>query len=62
MNSGFSPVVVNPSGFKVQRQSQQPPFYFGGSQVPIQKMAGSGVMKINRPPVFTPIMRKNLGK
>ena len=51
MNSGFSPAVVNPSGFKVQRQSQQTPFYFGGSQVPLQQMIGSGVMKVNRPPV-----------
>lgn len=52
MNSGFSPAVVNPSGFKVQRQSQQTPFYFGGSQVQLQHMIGSGVMKINRPPAY----------
>jgi len=50
MNSGFNAVVVNPSGFKVQRQSQQMPFYFGGSQVPLRQMIGSGVMKFNRPP------------
>jgi hypothetical protein len=43
MNSGFSPVVVNPSGFKVQRQSQQMPFHFGGSQVPIHMMTGGGM-------------------
>jgi hypothetical protein len=43
MNSGFSPAVVNPSGFKVQRQSHQTPFYFGGSQVPLQHMVGRGM-------------------
>ena len=31
MNSGFIPKVVNPSGFRIQTASQQPPFYFGGT-------------------------------
>ena len=44
MNSGFSPAVINPSGFKIQRQSQQMPFFFGGSQVPLHLgMRGSGM-------------------
>jgi hypothetical protein len=34
MNSGYYPVVVNPGLKRVQTQSQQTPFYFGGSQVP----------------------------
>jgi len=54
MNGGFDPVVVNPSGFKIQRQSQQTPFYFGGSQVPIHIATGGGIMRINRPPVRPP--------
>lgn len=33
MNSGYYPVVVKP-GLRIQTQSQQPAFYFGGSQVP----------------------------
>ena len=51
MNGGFDPVVVNPSGFRVQRASQQTPFYFGGSQVPIHIATGGGIMRINRPPI-----------
>jgi len=51
MNSGFDPVVVAPSLWKVQTQTQQRPFRFGGSQVPVHLGSrGSGVMKINRPP------------
>jgi hypothetical protein len=34
MNSGFYPKVLDPTGFRAQTQSQQPPFFFGGSQVP----------------------------
>ena len=33
MNSGYYPVVAQ-HRLRVQTQSQQPPFYFGGSQVP----------------------------
>ena len=51
MNSGFDPVVVAPSLWKVQTQTQQRPFRFGGSQVPAHLGSrGSGMMKINRPP------------
>lgn len=43
MNSGFDPLVVNPYGFKIQTQTQQTPFYFGGSQVPVHMMTGGGM-------------------
>lgn len=34
MNSGYNPILFKPSSVaNVQMQSQQPPFYFGGSQV-----------------------------
>lgn len=66
MNSGFEPVVMYPGGFKIQRQSQQTPFYFGGSQVPVHMatggMEGSGaVMRINRPPVRPPSLAMSGG-
>ena len=65
MNSGFEPVLVAPGRWKVQTATQQKPFRFGGSQVPLHLgMLGSGiddmnkmgrsVMKINRPPVGPP--------
>ena len=51
MNTGFDPVVVAPSLWKVQTQTQQRPFRFGGSQVSAHLGSrGSGMMKINRPP------------
>lgn len=66
MNSGFDPVVVNPSGFRIQRESQQKPFYFGGSQVPVHiatgGMDGRGVMRINRPQVLPPHLVKKSGR
>ena len=36
MNSGFRPVVLSPSHWKLQTKSNalQTPFFFGGSQVP----------------------------
>ncbi len=36
MNSGFNPKVLYPHAFMLQTLSdtKQPPFYFGGSQVP----------------------------
>lgn len=35
MNSGFNPILFNPVKVSQnQAQSQQSPFYFGGSQVP----------------------------
>jgi hypothetical protein len=66
MNSGFNPVVVNPSSFRIQRQSQQMPFHFGGSQVPVHMatggMEGMGVvMRINRPPVRPPSLAMSGG-
>ena len=37
MSGGFNPKVVDPNGWKLQTKSGefQAPFYFGGSQVPI---------------------------
>ena len=49
METGFNPVVVAPSLWRVQTATQQKPFRFGGSQVP-QRMGGTGIMRINRPP------------
>lgn len=44
MNSGFDPLVVAPSSFKLQTASQQVPFHFGGSQVPLHlAMRGNGI-------------------
>ena len=58
MNSGFDPVVVAPSLWKVQTQTQQRPFRFGGSQVPANLGGrGSGMMKINRPRVPPPFAK-----
>ena len=35
MNSGYNPILFEPLKVsQVQAQSQQPPFYFGGSSVP----------------------------
>ena len=52
MNTGFDPVVVAPGLWRTQTASQQTPFHFGGSQVPINLgMRGSGIMKINRPKI-----------
>jgi hypothetical protein len=35
MNSGYNPILFDPvRTSQVQAQSQQPPFYFGGSFVP----------------------------
>lgn len=70
MNTGFDPVVVAPSLWKVQTATQQKPFRFGGSQVPAHLGSrGSGmigasspfdrpIMKINRPPRISPSFRK----
>jgi len=33
MNNGFNPILFSNGPTNVQMQSQQPPFYFGGSQV-----------------------------
>jgi hypothetical protein len=61
MNSGFDPMVVAPSLFKVQTKSQQPPFRFGGSQVPRHLgVSGGAVMKINRPKIPEAIMRERM--
>ena len=46
MNTGFIPVVVSPSGFRVQRASQQVPFHFGASSVaPMMRGGGIGPSK-----------------
>jgi hypothetical protein len=34
MNNGFNPILFSNAPTNVQMQSQQKPFYFGGSQVP----------------------------
>jgi len=33
-NGGFNPILFSNAPTNVQMQSQQPPFYHGGSQVP----------------------------
>jgi len=44
MNSGYYPVVVSP-GIRPQTNDIQPPFFFGGSQVPHSLgVSGSGIM------------------
>lgn len=44
MNSGFDPVVLAPGLWKTQTATQQKPFRFGGSQVPIHLgMRGMGM-------------------
>lgn len=44
MNSGFDPMIVAPSLFRRQTASQQAPFHFGGSQVPLHLgMKGRGM-------------------
>jgi hypothetical protein len=44
MNTGFDPVVVAPGLWKTQTATQQMPFRFGGSQVPIHLgMMGRGM-------------------
>jgi len=44
MNSGFDPMIVAPSLFRKQTASQQSPFFFGGSQVPLHLgMRGRGM-------------------
>jgi len=46
MNSGYYPQVVNPH-LRVQTQSQQPTFYFGGSQVPINLNINENPKRLN---------------
>lgn len=61
MNSGFDPVVLAPGMWKTQTATQQTPFHFGGSQVPINLgMRGSGIMKINRPKIPEALMRERM--
>ena len=44
MNTGFDPVVSAPGLWKTQTATQQKPFRFGGSQVPIHLgMMGRGM-------------------
>lgn len=63
MNSGFDPVVVAPSLWKVQTATQQTPFRFGGSQVPAHLGSrGSGMMRKKIVPYQQqerPVMRIN---
>ncbi len=60
METGFNPVVVAPSLWRVQTETQQKPFRFGGSQVPPQRMSGMGsVMRINRPPKRSDIISRH---
>jgi hypothetical protein len=61
MNSGFDPVVLAPGLWKTQTATQQTPFHFGGSQVPINLgMRGSGINKINRPKIPEALMRERM--
>ena len=76
MNTGFDPVVVAPSLWKVQTATQQRPFRFGGSQVPAHLGSrGSGMMRkdivpyqqqdrpimmINRPKVPPPFRKGSM--
>lgn len=55
MNSGYYPVVVNPQFRRVQTESGgfQKPFFFGGSQVPVnlnlsKKSYSGGRIKLNK--------------
>lgn len=46
----YHPTIDKPESFQVQTASQQKPFYFGGSQVPVNlnlkpQLSGSGVGK-----------------
>ena len=46
----YHPTIDEPQSFQVQTASQQKPFYFGGSQVPINlglkpQMIGEGIGK-----------------
>lgn len=46
----YHPTIDEPMSFPIQTASQQPPFYFGGSQVPINlglkpQMKGEGMGK-----------------
>ena len=66
MNSGFDPVVVAPGLWRTQTATQQTPFHFGGSQVPIHLgMRGSGmrpvmsIRPVRRPPGFGPVVDMN---
>ena len=50
MNSGFDPMIVAPSLFRRQTASQQTPFHFGGSQVPLHLGMSGGRMASKPPP------------
>jgi hypothetical protein len=65
MNSGFDPVVVAPGLFKTQTATQQKPFHFGGSQVPIHLgMRGSGmaIRPVKPPAGLVNYLRKSAAK
>lgn len=50
----YHPTISHPGSFQVQTASQQKPFYFGGSQVPINinpslgTINGSGIKHIDK--------------
>jgi hypothetical protein len=53
----YHPTIARPQEFLVQTASQQPPFYFGGSQVPVnlnpsqvakEGMEGNGLTTKNK--------------
>lgn len=48
MNSGFDPMIIAPSLFKRQTASQQAPFFFGGSQVPLHLGIKGGGMSSSK--------------
>jgi len=62
MSGGYAPLVVNPGSYKIQTlsNSMQPPFFFGGSQVPLQiglkhgTYSGSGMVISSTDPTVNP--------
>ena len=62
MSGGYAPLVLNPGSFKAQTLSggYQVPFFFGGSQVPLQiglkhgTYSGSGMIISSTDPTVNP--------
>ena len=56
MNSGYFPSLFSNAGVNKQSQSQQPPFYFGGSEVPNALGFSPIVKPIKIPPKPKPVV------
>ena len=58
MSGGYSPLVLHPGHFQVQTESQQKPFFFGASQVPVNlglkhsSFSGSGMILTSTDPTI----------